>query len=188
MKTKIPDQYLTDYALNELEPEDRIYVESLLGASEEAREDVYKMIDLAILLDEGFEQEQERTPAVLTREQHSALMGLRLPNVFVRNVAVLLAAAACAALAFVHQDTWLPRLHFAQPTAASTSGQTSGQTSVKVSTAGRETDYVSQLVQYPEWARDPMLRKWFSTNLSEMFSESGFDGMPGMPMPVMPLD
>ena len=69
MKTKIPDQYLTDYALNELEPEERIYVESLLGASEEAREDVYQMIDLAMLLDQGFEREDEREQTALTAEQ-----------------------------------------------------------------------------------------------------------------------
>ena len=51
MNTTIPEQYLTDYALNELGPEERIYVESLLGASEEAREDVYELIDLAVVLE-----------------------------------------------------------------------------------------------------------------------------------------
>ena len=178
MKTKIPDQYLTDYALNELVPEERIYVESLLGASEEAREDVYEMIDLALLLDEGFEREQERAPAVLTLVQRRELMGLRVPNIFVRNVAVILAAAACAALAFVQRDDWMPRVHLSQPATASTSGQTG----VQASAGSRETDYVTQLIQFPEWARDPLLRKWFATNLSEMFSEpAGFEGMPGMP-------
>ncbi len=186
MKTTIPDQYLTDYALNELPPEERIYVESMLGASEEAREDVYKMIDLAMLLDEGFEREQERAPAVLTTEQRSELMGLRVPNIFMRNVAVALAAAACVALALVHQDSWMPRLDLSRPTA---SVRPAGQTGMQASS--READYVTQLVQLPEWARDPLLRKWFSTNLSEMFSEAAFEGMPGMsgmPMPAMPLD
>ena len=179
MKTKIPDQYLTDYALNELVPEERIYVESLLGASEEAREDVYGMIDLALLLDEGFEREQERAPAVLTLVQRRELMDLRVPNIFVRNVAVFLAAAACAALAFVQRDDWMPRVHLSQPTAAV---GPSGQPSAQASVGGGETDYVSQLVQFPEWVRDPLLRKWFATNLSEMFSEPvSFEGMPGMP-------
>lgn len=179
MKATIPDQYLTDYALNELVPEERIYVESLLGASEEAREDVYQMIDLAMLLDEGFEREQERAPAVLTLAQRRALMGLRVPNIFVRNVAIILAAAACAALAFVQMDAWMPRVHRAQPMAAVSPAH---QTGAQASAGGGETDYVTQLVQFPEWVRDPLLREWFATNLSEMFSEpSGFEGMPGMP-------
>jgi anti-sigma factor RsiW len=188
MKTKIPEQYLTDYALNELAPEDRIYVESLLGASEEAREDVYQMIDLAMSLDQGFEREDARAPEGLTAEQRERLLDVRLPNVFLRRAAVVLAAAASVALAVVQQDSWMPRVQFSQPTAAA---GTTGPNGMHAHVSAVEADYVTQLVQFPEWARDPLLRKWFSTNLSEMFSESGFDGMPGMPgMPMssMPLD
>lgn len=185
MNTKIPDQYLTDYALNALAPEERIYVESMLGASEEAREDVYRMTDLAMLLDEGFEREEERMPAVLTAAQRNELMGLRVPNTFMRNVAVILAAAACVALALVSQDFWMPRLHLSQPTASVSPASPAG---LQASAGNREADYVTELIQLPEWARDPLLRKWFSTNLSEMFSEAAFDGMPGMPMPGMSFD
>ena len=184
MKTKIPEQYLTDYALNELAPEDRIYVESLLGASEEAREYVYQMVDLAMSLD----QEDGRAQEVLTAEQRKRLLDVRLPNVFLRRAAVVLAAAASVALAVVQQDSWMPRVQFSQPTAAAGS---TGPNGMHAHVSAVEADYVTQLVQFPEWARDPLLRKWFSTNLSEMFSESGFDGMPrmpGMPMSSMPLD
>lgn len=185
MKTKISDQYLTDYALNELGPEERMYVESLLGASEEAREDVYQMIDLAMLLDQGFEREDERAQTALTAEQRERLMDVRLPDVFRRRAAVVLALAASVALAVVHHDSWMPRVQFSQPTASVGSP---APMSANVSASSGNADYVTQLLQLPEWARDPLLRKWFSTNLSEMFSESGFDGMPGMPMPSMPLD
>jgi anti-sigma factor RsiW len=183
MKTKIPEQILTDYALNELSPEERLYVESMLGASEEAREDVYQMIDLAMMLDEGFERAQERAPAVLTADQRRELMNLRLPNTLLRNAVVLLAAAACATVAFIHHDTWMPRLHLSQPTAAHRASDSKG------AQASASPDFVTQL-QRPEWARDPLLRKWFSAHLSEMFSESvsfeGMPGMPGMPMDLMP--
>lgn len=185
--TKIPEQYLTDYALNELGPEERIYVESLLGAAEEAREDVYQMIDLAMLLDEGFERDEERAPAALTTEQRGELLSLRVPNVFLRRAAVVLAAAASVAFAVVHHDAWMPRVRHASPTVATAPGGAGGMQA----SSGGETDYVTQLVQFPEWVRDPLLRKWFSTNLSEMFSEPtmSFEGMPGLTnMPGMPLD
>ncbi|MCE9610088.1 MAG: hypothetical protein K8R23_07750 [Chthoniobacter sp.] len=186
-KTNIPEQYLTDYALNELAPEDRIYVESLLGASEEAREDVYQMIDVAMLLDEGFAREEERAPMVLTAEQRGELMSLRVPNLFLRRAAVTLAAAASVALAVVHHDVWMPRVRHASPAIASAPGGGNGMEA----SGGGETDYVTQLVQFPDWVRDPLLRKWFSTNLSQMFSEPtmSFEGMPGLTnMPGMPVD
>ncbi len=179
MKTTIPEQYLTDYALNELGPEERIYVESLLGASEEAREDVYELIDLAVVLEQGFEREDQQASEALTSEQRAQVTDVRLPNVFTSRAVVVLAAAASVALAIVHQDSWLPRVQFSQPTV---SVSPTGPTGVQASAGSREGDYVTQLVQFPEWARDPLLRKWFSSNLSQMFSEAGFEGMPGMPM------
>lgn len=188
MKTTIPEQYLTDYALNELGPEERIYVESLLGASEEAREDVYELIDLAVLLDQGFEREDQQAAEALTSEQRARVTDVRLPNVFARRAVVVLAAAASVALAIVHQDSWLPRVQFSQPSA---SAGVSGPRGMHAHVSAVEADYVTQLVQLPEWARDPLLRKWFTSNLSEMFSEAGFEGMPGMPgmpMPSMPFD
>jgi anti-sigma factor RsiW len=179
MKTTIPEQYLTDYALNELGPEERIYVESLLGASEEAREDVYELIDLAVVLEQGFEREDQQASEALTSEQRAQVTDVRLSNVFTSRAVVVLAAAASVALAIVHQDSWLPRVQFSQPTV---SVSPTGPTGVQASAGSREGDYVTQLVQFPEWARDPLLRKWFSSNLSQMFSEAGFEGMPGMPM------
>ncbi len=61
MRGKITDQDLTDYALNELPPNERLYVESMLGVSEECRGDVYQMLDLGEMLKEGFEVARFRT-------------------------------------------------------------------------------------------------------------------------------
>lgn len=61
MRGKVSDQDLTDYALNELPPNERLYVESMLGVSEECRDDVYRMMDLGEMLKEGLELEEDPT-------------------------------------------------------------------------------------------------------------------------------
>jgi len=160
MTAEISEQDLTDYALNELGPEERIYVETMLGGSEAAREDVYRIIDLVMMLDEGFEKQQSREPAVLTLEQRRALMNVRGPNIFLRNSIAFLAAAACAAFAFVFQDAWMPRLHLPHGTAAT---KAQGKTGMQATTPNPDTDFVSQLIQVRELTEDPLLRKWFST-------------------------
>lgn len=172
MEAKISEQNLTDYALNELGPEERIYVETMLGASEEAREEVYKMIDLAMMLDAGFERQQNREPAVLSAEQRRALLGLRGPNIFLRNSVVALAAAACLAFAVVHQSAWIPRLHLPR---AITASHPSGQTGMRASTDDRKTDFISQILHVGQIKDDPLLRKWFSS-------------LPGMTRPSHSMD
>ena len=74
MRGKISDQDLTDYALNELPPEERLYVESMFAVSEECRHDVYEMIELTQLMEEGFERESSKVPTLLTQEQREKLL------------------------------------------------------------------------------------------------------------------
>ena len=59
MRGKVTNQDLTDYALNELPPDERLYVESMLGVSDECRNDVYQMLELGELLKEGLELEED---------------------------------------------------------------------------------------------------------------------------------
>jgi hypothetical protein len=111
MRGKITDQDLTNYALNDgLDPRERLYVESMLAVSEECRGDIYKCIDLAQLLEKGFESEQEHAELpCLTEAQRTALLTAR-PRVkvlpFVRKTAATLALAACAAFALIHPQLW----------------------------------------------------------------------------------
>ena len=72
MRGKISDQDLTDYALNELEPADRLYLESMLAVSEECRNDVYKVIDLAQLIEDGFEREGGEVQVLCLRPEQRA--------------------------------------------------------------------------------------------------------------------
>jgi anti-sigma factor RsiW len=183
MKAKVSEQDLTDYALNELGPEERIYVETVLAGSEESREDVYAMIDLAMMLDAGFEKVECREPAVLTAEQRRSLMNLRGPNIFLRNSIVALAAAACVTFALISRDAWMPQFHMPRATTTAASGA-SGKTGMQTSVTSQEPDFVSQILQVRQLTEDPLLRKWFSTlpgvsgPAPSMNMESVLDSMP----------
>ena len=56
MRGRLTEQDLTDYALNELPPDERLYVESMLGVSEECRNDIVQMLELSEMLKEAMEQ------------------------------------------------------------------------------------------------------------------------------------
>ena len=111
MRGKISDQDLTDYAMNELEPHDRLYVESMLAVSEECRADVYDLIEIGQMIDEGFEREEVKTEDLsLTAAQRSKLLVIRRhPLAMVRNAAAVFAAAACVAFALTHPALWPDR-------------------------------------------------------------------------------
>lgn len=112
MRGKLSDQDLTNYALNDgMEPRERLYVESMLAVSEECRNDVYQMIDLGQMLEEGFQQEDEKTVPGLTAAQREELLRPRPHRsatalaIFNRAVGAL-AIAACLAFALVNAQTW----------------------------------------------------------------------------------
>jgi len=110
MRGQLTEQDLTDYALNDgLDARERLYVESMLGASEECRDDVYKMLDMAALLERGFEMQSNRTVPRLTKGQRLELLTAK-PRVeilpFVRKAAATLSLAACVAFVFGHSADW----------------------------------------------------------------------------------
>jgi anti-sigma factor RsiW len=189
MKTTIPEQYLTDYALNELGPEERIYVEALLSTSEESREEVCQMIDLAMLLNVGFEQEEDFAEVSLTDAQKRFIGEARQPKMFQRNLAAILAVAACVAVAVINLDGWSPLATLlGKRSAVAVSGAGSVGGGMSVDAAGVETDFVTELLQFPQLARDPLLKQWFASHLRAIAAESAvsFEGMPSMPS--MPID
>lgn len=112
MRGKLSDNDLTNYALNDgLDSRERLYVESMLAVSESCREDVYKLIDLGQLLEEGFDREHQHLAADvgLTQEQRAALLApRRQPQIlqFVYRTAGTLAAAACVAFVFAHAESF----------------------------------------------------------------------------------
>ena len=116
MRGKISDQDLTNYALNDgLDSRERLYVESMLGISEECRSDVYRSLDLATMLEAGFEAEEDRAFTVqLTAAQRERLLQPPVvsgPVIFLRRTATSLALAACVAFAFANPRFWEMQQH-----------------------------------------------------------------------------
>lgn len=155
MRSQISDQDLTDYALNELGPDERIYVESMLVVSEECRNDIYETIDMAMLLEEGFEREDGRGMPGLTAAQRETLLNVRVSNHFFRHTAAIFAAAAAVTLAFVTKDQWLRRGPVAE--VARVSSQMSNYVAHAVAGTERE-DLVSQVASFRKLKDEP--GKW----------------------------
>src|SRR6476620_10006631 len=111
MRGKLSDQDLTDYALNELEAHERLYLESMLAVSEECRADVYNMMEMGQLLEEGFEREaQAEEGLALNEAQRRELLTERRHRLIpMRNAAAALAAAACVGLVLTHPGLWPDR-------------------------------------------------------------------------------
>ncbi len=109
MRGPLSDQDLTDYALDELTPQERIYIESMLAASEECRNDVCETIEIARLLEQGYEREivaaeirdlalKADQRAELTRPHHTA-------RYIIRDIAGAIGLAACVAFTIAKFDT-----------------------------------------------------------------------------------
>jgi len=102
MRGNLSEQDLTDYALNELNSVDRLYVESLLAASEECRNDICETIEMAQLLEQGFEREltvAERKEVALREDQRAELGRPHFTFRYAaRDIVRSLAIAACVAL------------------------------------------------------------------------------------------
>jgi anti-sigma factor RsiW len=99
MRGKVTDQDLTNYALNELSPGERLYVESMLAVSEECRNDVYQMLEVGEMLKEGFEQDEFCADLLLNENQREKV--LEIPHFhwrgfFQRAAAIALLAAGTA--------------------------------------------------------------------------------------------
>jgi len=101
MRGNLSEQDLTDYALNELNSVDRLYVESLLAASEECRNDICETIEMAQLLEQGFEREliyAERKDLSLREDQRAELGQPHFTARYaLRDIARGLSVAACLA-------------------------------------------------------------------------------------------
>jgi len=98
MRGRLTEQDLTDYALNELPPDERLYVESMLGVSEECRNDIYQMLELGELLKEGMER-TESDALVLNAEQRAKVLDVPVwhwRGILQKAAAILLLSAGTA--------------------------------------------------------------------------------------------
>jgi hypothetical protein len=129
MRGKITDQDLTDYALNELPPNERLYVESMLGVSEECRGDVYQMLDLGEMLKEGFEEDERKdelgAALLLNEEQRAKVLDVPRWNWmhFLRQAAAIALLAGGTAYVASRPDLWGSRGTNDQYAVSGVSGQ-----------------------------------------------------------------
>jgi anti-sigma factor RsiW len=183
MRSQISDQDLTDYALNELEPAQRIYVESMLAVSEECRYDVYEMIDMAMLIEQGFEREEAKVAETLRPEQRAALLSVRTrPRQYVQRVAAVLAAAAAVALAVANPALWQWKAAGGAKVA-----QVSSYVSEAVASADG-ADFGTLLADWKQLADDPVLTKWFSSEWFDHAAQTAVSAPVWDPMPRASID
>ncbi len=107
MRGSISDQDLTDYALNELQPEERLYLESILAVSEACREDIYQMIEFGEMLEESFELDEEKAPVLaLSDAQRESLVQFRPAIPIWECAAAMLGLAASTVFVLTHPGFW----------------------------------------------------------------------------------
>lgn len=180
MRGRISDQDLTDYALNELAPADRLYVESMLAVSEECRHDVCEMIDMGLLLEQGFERVERIAAAEELRpEQREALLSVRArPSQYFHRVVAGLAAAAVLTVAAIQAQTWQWKR----------GGGKVAQVSKHVVEAvtSDNADFGVLLADWRQLADDPVLTKWFTSEWFESVPASGWDSVQRTSFEVRP--
>jgi anti-sigma factor RsiW len=100
---RINDNDITKYVLNELEPRERLYVESMMLGCEESRQDVVSLMEVSQLLEEGLEIELMTANLKLDDDRRSQIFAYT-PSEHVwesvwRVSAAAVALAACVAFA-----------------------------------------------------------------------------------------
>lgn len=182
MRSQISDQDLTDYALNELDPAQRIYVESMLAVSEECRSDIYEMIDMAMLIEQGFEREEAKISETLRPEQRAALLSVRTrPRQYVQRIAVALAAAAALTFAAMHPEFWQWQGGGAK--VAQVSNYVTGAVS-----SSDGADISNLLADWKQLADDPVLTKWFNSEWFDHATQTAVSAPVWDPMPRASID
>jgi hypothetical protein len=182
VRSQISDQDLTDYALNELDPTQRLYVESMLAVSEECRNDVYEMIDVAMLIEQGFEREEAKLSEALRPEQRAALLSPRVQTrQYFQRIAAVLAAAAAVAFAVTHPELWQMQAGGAKVAKVSTYV-------ADAMTVSEGTDFSNLLANWKQLADDPVLTKWFNSEWFDHATQTAVSAPVWDPMPRSSID
>jgi hypothetical protein len=112
------------------------------------------MIDLAMLIEKGFDRQDAKAQTVeLTADQRAKLLDVRVPNRVLPRLITSLAAAAAVALAFFSKDLWLPK--GTVPHVTQRVHDVSGYMTAE------SEDFVSQLQSFRKLTEDPA--KWLPT-------------------------
>jgi anti-sigma factor RsiW len=95
---------ITNYVLNELEPSERLFVESLMLGCEKSREDALVMMEMARLLEEGMDRELAAPQFELDPARRETIFAYKAGSIWqtLRNATATVGAlAACIAFSVV---------------------------------------------------------------------------------------
>jgi anti-sigma factor RsiW len=100
MESRISDNDITNYVMNELEPRERLYVESMMLGCDRAREDAMSLMEVSRLLEEGLEGELLSPKLMLDEQRRNEIFAHSPTHVWEsmwRISAAAVAMAACVA-------------------------------------------------------------------------------------------
>jgi anti-sigma factor RsiW len=100
MQRRISDNDITNYVMNELEPRERLYVESMMLGCDRSREEAMSLMEVSRLLEEGLEGELMSPDLVLDAQRRSEIFEHSPTQVWEsvwRISAAAVALAACVA-------------------------------------------------------------------------------------------
>jgi anti-sigma factor RsiW len=100
MERRISDNDITNYVMNELEPRERLYVESMMLGCDRSREDAVSMMEMSRLLEEGLQAELLSADLKLDAERRNQIFAYAPTQIWEsvwRASAAAVALAACVA-------------------------------------------------------------------------------------------
>jgi anti-sigma factor RsiW len=110
MATRLRPVEITNYALNELDPRERLYVESMMLGCKDSRRDVLEMIEMARLLEEGMRADAAAMPLALDVNRRREILSAAPQDGAWQNVcrgaAAAVAMAACVAFSIAAPQIW----------------------------------------------------------------------------------
>jgi anti-sigma factor RsiW len=146
MPTRLRPIDITNYALNELEPRERLYVESMMFACEKSREDALGLIEVARLLEEGMQAESDALAFALDETRRERIFTSQSQDGLLQNVwraaAATVAVAACVVFSIAAPQVWNSAM---RPIAQQ--GQIQNQQQVEAANLGAELDTWTTLLQ-----------------------------------------
>jgi len=156
MKDHLSQQDVTNYALNELDSRERLYVESLMLGSEELREDACAMIEMARLLGQGFESKSTGLNLSLDESRRARVLA-HFPTSFWqgagRVAAGIAAIAACVAFSVAAPVVWSLAMHSEQhlePVAVEARKSSGDTVSTAIVTPAAESSFFSFQITSPD--------------------------------------
>ena len=182
MKHRLSQQDITDYALNELSPSDRLYVESMMLSSEALRNDASEMMEMARSLEQGFRADFSALEFSLDAGRRSKIVQ-HIPSSTWQSAGKLAAAfaalAACVAFSLAAPVIWT-MAHRSEVSASKTVPAVSLKNSVSALSNGGgspETGWFSFQISGAE-----------DVQVSSVLLPTGNMGLMEMPLPSLQVE